>query len=234
MLSLSRSEIAWPTMAMADIPNDTPENRRRLGRALALLRDDAGLTQPMAADALNITVQAWQNYEYGRRRFTRDLIERVTRALKREPDDLVELFERLPSNDDLPPTASRRSIFELPLLGRVRAGPRGIHIFDPGGEPEFVDFAEYFTGDWRVLQLGGESMIPYAEPGGFVTYNEKRWPQRNKGCVIETNGGDYFVKRYDGVRDDVLHVTELHPQEREITFPMDEVKGVYAVGLRLD
>ena len=46
--------------------------------------------------------------------------------------------------------------------------------------------------------------------------------------------GQFLVKRYERLIGDTLHVTELHPVERELTFDMAEVKGLYAVGLRGD
>lgn len=221
-------------MVMIDLPNDSPVERKRMGRALALLRADAGMTQPAASERMGVTLQAWQNYEYGRRRFTPDMVRSVTTAVERTPEDLLDARSRVLSNEASAPAAGPRlSPYELPLLGRVRAGPQGLHVFD-GGEPETIDLGYLFGPDVRVLRLAGESMIPYAEPGGFVSYHLRSLPKRNKGVVIHLMNGDFFVKRYDYERGGTLYVTELHPEERQLTFDLTEVRGVYPIGLRTD
>jgi transcriptional regulator with XRE-family HTH domain len=73
-----------------------------MGRALRALREARGLTQPQAAGNMEprpqgISVQAWQNYEAGKRRFTPALIRRVTAALAATPDELMFARSQLPA-----------------------------------------------------------------------------------------------------------------------------------------
>ena len=44
--------------------------------------------------------------------------------------------------------------------------------------------------------------------------------------------GSYAVKRFERFEPDVLVVTELWPEERELRYPLAEVAGAYAIGLR--
>lgn len=226
---------------MPHFPYDTPPERDRLARALAFLRREAGMTQEQAAARINRTVQAWQNYEWGKRKFTEALAGEVTKALGLTVQDLLDARERLPAEAGDPhaaqqprPAAREAQPLQLPVLGRVRAGPVGPNVYDQHDGAEVIDFSAFFSPDARVLRLAGESMIPYAEPGGFVTYHLSRWPRRGQGCVIETVGGEYYVKRYEKTDAGKLIVTELHPQERQLTFDLDQIKGVYAIGLRGD
>lgn len=226
---------------MPHFPYDTPPERDRLARALALLRREAGMTQEQAAARINRTVQAWQNYEWGKRKFTETLAGEVTKALGLTVQDLLDARDRLPDEAPEPPAAPGRTAardaagpsLQLKVLGRVRAGPVGPNVYDQH-DAEVIDFATFFSPDARVLRLAGESMIPYAEPGGFVVYHLSRWPRRGQGCVIETTAGEYYVKRYEKTDAGKLIVTELHPQERQLTFELSEIKGVYAIGLRGD
>lgn len=220
-------------MPMDDRYNEPPDARRRTGRALAYLRTEAGMTQPQAAEAAGISLQAWQNYEYGRRQFTRGLIERVTQAVGKTVADLERAFDVVRVPALVPPPMLRSTPYDVPLVGRVRAGPQGFHVYD-GGEPEMKDLAEYFATDVFALRVTGDSMIPYVEAGGFVTYSTRDPVRRNRGCVVRLKDGTFFVKRFDHIRDGVLQVTEYHPVERALHFPMDEVEGVYPVGLRAD
>lgn len=120
----------------------------------------------------------------------------------------------------------------LPVGGIAHGGALRPNLYDDGGEAEVIDFAQYFTAGTQVLRLAGMSMVPYAEPGGFVTYNVRQPARRGQGCVIEMADGSYAVKRFERMDDNHLYVTELYPKERELTFDLAEVKGVYAIGLR--
>ena len=77
-------------------------------------------------------------------------------------------------------------------------------------------------------------MYPYAEPGGFVTYNPRQPARRGHGCVIEMKDGSKLVKRYEHHDAETLTVTELWPEEKQLTIPLADVAGVYAIGLRGD
>jgi len=225
---------------MADSDPDSPAERRLMGAALRRLREQRGLTQTAAADRAGITLQAWGNYENGRRRFSRSLIDKTTTALGFEPEDL--LIERtradeggLPSGDParmLDERWARR--YELPIVGVVRAGGLAA-AFQPPSEPDTLDLMPFFSPENRVLMIQGESMIPYAQPGGWVTYNIKSWPRRGDGCVIVfKDDRDPLVKRFEKTLGGSLYVTELFPAERELTFDLGEISGVYRVGLRAD
>ena len=182
MLSVSQGLRAWPKLVMLELPADTPAERKRLGKALALLREDAGLSQPAAAEAMGVTPQAWQNYEYGRRRFTPELIRKVARALDRAPEDLMLARERVPgaANDEQPRRARPELAYDLPMAGRaVFSGGAGqIHGVAEG---ETLSLADNFGPDWKVLPIVDGAMIPYVSPGGFVTYNTSRFPQPSQG-----------------------------------------------------
>ena len=58
--------------------------------------------------------------------------------------------------------------------------------------------------------------------------------KRGAGCVIETKSGEAYVKIYQSSDGSNLFVKELQPEERVITFPQIEIKGVYAILLRGD
>src|SRR4051812_4840002 len=90
-LLLARPQPTWPLRHMDD---QTQFEQRQLGLALKALREERGITQAQAAarasdEPEGISVQAWQNYEAGKRRFTPALIRRVTTALGATPSDLT-------------------------------------------------------------------------------------------------------------------------------------------------
>lgn len=212
--------------------------RREYAAAIKSLRDDAGLQQQDMADRMGFTsVQGYQAYEYSKRKFSRDVLAKLAAALGTDVETIelrrTQLADREPSRATSMTGFGERSSrgFELPMDGRSFNEFENPHH---EGGAEIIDFSKFFGPEWRVLELAGETMIPYAEPGGFVTYNTKRAPQRLKGCVIKMKTGQFYVKRYDFIRDGRLYVTELHPEERQISFDLREVEGVYPIGLRLD
>ena len=243
MLSVAAERHPWPYRAMVPQPTDAPEvaERKLYGRALKLLRERAEMSQPQAADALGVTLTAWQNYEAGKRQWKPRLLRDTTKAVNATVEDLELLRARLSDEPDLPAAQAMAGFrerpspsFQIPIHGRARMGPMGANVYDVGEPEGVIDLASLIGADTRALRLAGESMIPYAEPGGFVLYQLNRWPGRGKGCVIETNAGEYYVKRYDKSDGAAIYATELWPEERQLRFETKDLKGVYAIMLRGD
>lgn len=242
MLSVATAGRTWAYRAMPAALNDAPEvsERKLVGRALRALRDRAGMTQPEAADAMGVTVAAWQNYEAGKRQWKPALLRDVLAAIGATPEELAMARAHMQDEPQIQiatyagvrerPAAA----FQVPVHGRARMGPMGANLHD-AGEPEgVIDLNSIVGPHTRALRLAGESMIPYAEPGGFVLYQLNQWPGRGKGCVIETTAGEYHVKRYDRTDGSAVYATELWPEEKQLRFEMKDLKGVYAVMLRGD
>ncbi|WP_312782039.1 helix-turn-helix domain-containing protein [Brevundimonas sp.] len=226
---------------------DTTEHdrlaRERAGAALKILRKRAGMTQEDAAGAAErISLPSWKNYERGLRFMDNPTLARALRAIGSTPDEHALEMQRLVGPVAFPdrPDSFRAGMEErgrvmaLPVGGIAHGGALRPNIYDDGGEAEVIDFAQFFAPGTRVLRLGGMSMVPYAEPGGFVTYNPRQPARRGQGCVIEMKDGSYAVKRFERTDEETLYVTELYPEERELQFPLRDVHGVYAIGLRGD
>lgn len=223
-------------MTKAKSPN--PSESQRLGVALRQLRLRYGLTQKAAAEAAGIFQQTWARYESA----DNDALLKVTlqrrlaEAMGSSFDEFIETLEQTGNHyrseaSGMTERAPRK--FEFSVQGQVRASPQGFQVYDIE-EPRTIDLAGLLGPDTRILPVAGESMIPYAYPGGFLSYNLNTPPSRGLGCVIETVEGQFYVKRYDGMRDGKLYVTELFPVERELIFNMEDLRGVYAVGIRSD
>lgn len=225
-------------MGMVDLNELEIRQRREYAAAVRALRVARGWTQQQAADEAGITLQGWANYERAERRFTKTLITTVCRVLGVSPEELelkrAELAEPEPPRETPAGFAERGGrAFEVTMETSARFGPDGFEIL-ASGKPEAMDLSAFFGPDWRVLQLPGEEMAPYADPGGFVTYNIRRAPQPGKGCVVQLSDGRYIVRRYDGMKDGNLILTRLHPTQIQSNIPLRDVQGVFPIGLRLD
>lgn len=210
-----------------------------MGRALKALRDRMGFTQSQAGAgcAPRMTSQAWQKYEAGERRFTRDTIERLTRALGSDPEELSVERARILGED--PPPASRgrddrggEGPYVLPVWGRARAGVAGPQVYDIGEPERFIDLRNVFGPSSRLTTVAGESMVPWASSGALIVYDIGTWPRRDEGCLIELHSGEMLVKIYKKVDGSTLFVEELNPERRELRFALKDVKSVYAVTFR--
>lgn len=248
MTLLARKTVSWPNTAMTVMKDREAADRRRKGLALKALRRRLGVTQEAAASALGVTVQAWQNYEAGKRHLSDPKLATIlASALGAGREEFDAELRNIPEEANGPTPDFRYPVaaparprgvydaatpFQVPVGGVAHGG--GIHpnVYDAGGEAEIIDFSRFFAPGTRVLRLSGMSMFPYAEPGGFVTYNPRQPARRGFGCVIEMKDGSYAVKRFERFDPDVLVVTELFPEERELQLPLAEVAGVYAIGLR--
>lgn len=238
MSSLAARMEPWSSRRMAGIEDVQAERRRIMGVALKTLRKRAGLSQEAAADAAGVHTQTWRNYELGNRAMDNPTLARLTAAIGSNAEEhAVEMARLTPVARD--PVggygvAERGRVMQLPVGGIAHGGALRPNVYDDGGEAEVIDFARFFAPGTQVLRLAGMSMVPYAEPGGFVTYNVRQPARRGHGCVIEMLDGSYAVKRFERMDDETLYVTELYPEERPLTFPLSAVKGVYAIGLRGD
>lgn len=159
--------------AMSPDRPDTANELRLLGRALALLRRRADLSQAAAAEKLGITPQAWQRYEAGDRQalLRTDLQERLTAALGFDRLRLAEELDSLRGDAAATRSAtvhefSGRSFSHLrqnglPLRDAVRAGA-WLAADDLSQEPpKFFPAARdprFPTADQWVSQVYGDSM----------------------------------------------------------------------------
>jgi phage repressor protein C with HTH and peptisase S24 domain len=210
---------------------DDDAKRRALGQALKRLRTAAGMSQAEAAEAYGCSPQAWQRYEVGQRKMDLEKLDAMARAVGASRDELLVERGRLLGEEPKP--AARSNVTQLPVWGRGRAGPHSDYVYD------LVEPESHFDVSWMggqgvgVLRVAGDSMTGYVESGQLVIYDRGRWPRRGEGCVVETTGGELYVKLYDKSDGSTLFVRQLFP-ERAMTFAMSDVRGVYAIRLRGD
>lgn len=232
----------WPNRVMTGYRDREASDRRRKGMALKALRERMGISQSAAADAAGFTsYKAWQNYEHGQRNFSDPKLEKLLAALPATQEAFALELARIPEDDAAPArprgvASTPRSFaaaYQLPSGGIAHGGALRPNVADEVSG-EVVDLAQFFAPGTRYLQLGGMSMYPYADSGGFVTYNPRNPPRRGYGCVIEMNDGSKLVKRFEHYDNEKLVVTELWPEERKLEIPLSDVAGVYAIGMRWD
>lgn len=209
------------------------------GKALRAMRERAGLYQADLARAVGMTTQGWQKYEAGERRFRPELLSGALAALGATPEALD--FERARLLGAPEPRASHGGLsdrsgrdFVFDVYGRGRAGPTGHEAYDVGEPIRSLDMRALFGPRTDALEVFGDSMYPWAEPGEVVIFDRDRYPKRGAGCVVEMLTGACYVKLYERSDGSTLFVRELYPEERTITYPLSDVKGVYAVRLRGD
>jgi transcriptional regulator with XRE-family HTH domain len=241
MLSLAVTDRPWPKPVMTVLKDREAQERRRKGLALKALRRRLGITQERAAADYGATVQAWQLYEQGKRHFSDPKLAKLLAALGANVVDFELELAKIPDGPlphgvrEAASAMQEHAVASTPLqltVGGVAHGG-GIlpNVYDDG-QADVIDFSRYFAPGTRVLRLDGMSMYPYAEPGGFVTYNPRHPAKRGEGCVIAFKDGAFAVKRFERFEGDQLVVVEVYPVEQELRFPLADVAGVYAIGLR--
>lgn len=230
----------WPKQLMNAVRDNEAVDRRRKGLALRALRKRLGHTQETAAAAHKVTPQAWQNYEGGKRHLSDAKISALVASIGGDMEAFGFELAKVPEAPEAGPVPRRRpglaertadNVYQLPVGGVAHGGPTRPD-FAHDMEAELFDLSRFFKPGTEVLRLGGMSMVPYAEPGGFVTYNRRDLARRGEGCVVEMKDGSKLVKRFEHYDDRVLVVTELWPEEKRLEIPLEDVAGVYAIGLR--
>ena len=236
MLSVAERTEVGTIRRMSDETLSAREAEQRLmGRALKALRERQGRTQGQAGGACApaMTSQAWQKYEAGERKFTRDTIDRLTRAVGANADGLAAERALILGEEPAPRGVSEvQQPYLVPVWGRARAGSDGPQVYDLGEPERFLDLVSLFGRNSRATTLAGESMTPWANSGSVIIYDVFSWPRRDEGCVIELSSGQMLVKLYKKTDGSTLFVEELFPERRELRFRMSDVVGVYAVTFR--
>ncbi|GDE11840.1 hypothetical protein HmCmsJML279_04137 [Escherichia coli] len=86
---ISSQRISGKTTMAAPISNEEQVFITELGRRITALRKDAGMTQTQVAQALNVSQQAVQAWEAGRRRIQISILPAVARLLAVSLEDLL-------------------------------------------------------------------------------------------------------------------------------------------------
>lgn len=188
---------------------ESDSDARRLGEALAALRQERGLSQAQAGERAGMTSQGWGLYESGKRPglFRPDVQRRMTAALDSTPEDLAL---KLGAPEATPPDAPARG---------VESRARGF----TGPAPAVMT---------RRLQLSNDDLAPWAASGVVLEYEPGRWPRRDQGCVIEMADGEMRVRLYERADAEALVVRGVDGGEERIA--RAEVRDVSAVIARLD
>ena len=191
--------------------DDQTENEaRRLGEALAALRRERGLSQAEAGQKIGMTSQGWGLYEAGKRPglFRPDVQQRLTGALDMTPEDLALAMLGAPATPI--PT---RDVRGLEARGRAFDGA---------------------VADRRRLRLETDELAPWAAAGTVLEYAPGRWPRRDQGCVIETEDGHVRVRIYERADEDEIIVRGAGGLDGIERMARSGVRAVSAVTARLD
>ena len=86
---IKSQRISGKTTMAAPISNEEQVFIAELGRRITALRKDAGMTQTQVAQALNVSQQAVQAWEAGRRRIQISILPAVARLLAVSLEDLL-------------------------------------------------------------------------------------------------------------------------------------------------
>lgn len=216
------------------------EDMARAGAALKILRKRSGISGEAAAGEAGWHAQTWRNYENGRRPMDKQALAKALAAIGSNIEEHALELARLPRGS-LPGEephfrgmAERPRPMVFPVGGVAWGGGPRPNFYDNAEEAEVIDFADFLNANTRILRLDGMSMVPYAEPGGWVSYNPLRPARRGQGAVVHMKDGSYQVKRFERIADGKVWVTELYPEERAVSYDLDQVEGVYAIGMRGD
>lgn len=188
---------------------ESDSDARRLGEALAALRQERGFSQAQAGVRVGMTSQGWGLYEAGKRPglFRPDVQRRLTGALDSTPEALA--LKLGPAASAPEPVAAQG----------VESGGRGF----AGPVP---------VATTRRLQLSNDDLAPWAASGVVLEYEPGRWPRRDQGCVIEMADGEMRVRLYERADAAALFVRGLGGGEERIARP--DTRQVSAVVARLD
>lgn len=220
-----------------------------LGRALANLRQQQGLSQPDAAENFGVTSAAnWSKYELGKAPtiFRPEVQRRLAAAIGVSVEDLMIEVARLqgggaPSRQ---PSGTAVNLAEVPrrgfdpsptpgmaaVYGLAAAEGEAIAIA-AGSEIRYVPMHPAQRGYSRIgaVEIVGESMYPRWKPRELAYFVFDMPPPRGDDVIVELEDGTAIIKEYVGRTATHLMLKEWHPQERVFDLPLVRVKALHAV-----
>jgi hypothetical protein len=225
---------------------EAPEkaDRQIWGAAVKALRLRSGRTIAAAAMAYEpagftpgdpnkgISVQRWQSIEGGNAKFGEIQRRALVKALGSTLEDL-ELERARISGHRRPPRATSLAEpegrgFEIPVWGRTEFGAEGWTIKSAEVVEATFDLRDLAGPSIGVTYMPDDTMAPKVRSGRPVIFDRGRKPDKDEGCVIETQAGELYVRLYMG--DDAEHVmVRSLAKPTPAAFRRAEIKGVYAV-----
>jgi hypothetical protein len=226
---------------------EKPETTERQiwGVALRALRKRSGRTIYEAAAAYEpvnytpgdpdkgVTSQRWQQIEQGQLRFTDDQRARLARALGADVEELELERARILGHRRTAPPLSGLAEREprglvIPIWGRSELDEDGWKVKASETSEAFFDARELLGPSIGMMHMPDDAMHPKAEAGDLVIFDRSRRPRPERGCVVETNGGELYPRLFLGIDDQHVLVRSLK-SAKAFAFRRTDVKGVYAV-----
>jgi transcriptional regulator with XRE-family HTH domain len=213
--------------------------QKLLGRALALLRNRAQMTQDAAGAAFGASGQNWQKYESGRAPgvFRPHVQRRLVAALGATVEELWLARDQIADSGALPRPASSgpRLSASTGSSGRGVAEPEvAYEAPGPDAAAYRARLAELLGPEIRFLRMPDDCLRPWATSGATITYDPQAWPRREEGCVIQTDDGAVHVKIFLRADADAIHAYELYPEIKDVRFPRTPGTQIFRVVARID
>jgi transcriptional regulator with XRE-family HTH domain len=207
-----------------------------IGQVLKNLRERADKTQGEVGRALGLTAAGYQYYEAGSRKFTAEKIAAALAAVGAGEYDFEAEKARVLGSPQAQAQgfAEDHTPFIYDVYGRTRSGDHGPEVYDVSQPQRRLDLRQLLGPTVDALEVAGDRVSPWAESGEIVLFDRARPPRRGKGCVVEMKSGEAHVLMYDKSDGSTYFLRELFPQDRGVTLPAAEIRGVYPVILRGD
>lgn len=190
---------------------------------LADARKAAGMTQQDVAEKLECTIQAYQNYEYGKRDVKGTVLAELAKLFGCTVNYLLGLDNDTPRIRPVPGEAS------LPLVGSIAAGtPREAMEFD--GERCWASpgVVERHPNAF-FLRVSGDSMNLMYPDGCLVAVDPDECEiESGKVYAVLVNGCDATLKQVFKAGDTiVLHPVSANPAHRDLSIDVTDPDAPY-------
>lgn len=238
---LATTETARQFWRVSEPPDKT--DRQVWGAALRALRQRSGKTLYEAASTYEpegytpgdpskgLSVQRWQQIEKGDLKFTDEQRRRLARSLGADLEELELERARILGHRRTTRSegvAERGAVFTLPIWGRTEFGKDGWKVTGAEISEAAFDLRELTGPSIGVTYMPDDAMAPKVGAGRPVLFDRARRPETDKGCVVETQAGELYVRLFAG--DDAEHVMVRSLAKPTPTpFKRSEIRGVYAV-----
>lgn len=179
---------------------------------LKKLRLEKGVSQQTVADYLEITRQAYSNYENGNRSADYETILKIAEYFEVSVDYLLRGGPESPAS------------IKIPVLGSIPAGIPMEAIEDVVDWEEIPEAMRSGGKEYFGLQVKGDSMYPEYLDGDTVIVRKTPCCDSGDVCVVYVNGYDATLKRIRMNDDGSITLQPRNPEYPPRTYTREEVE----------
>lgn len=197
-----------------------------VGKMIAQIRKDRGMSQIQLARKANLTKQTISNYERGERKPDYVTLETIADILNVPVSMLISREEQQQALSSIYAgyiqSAENVKSLRVPVLGSIPAGIPLEEIEDIEDWEEIPTSMARGGKKYFALTVHGNSMYPKYEEGDIIIFRQSDTCENGQDCAVRVDGGEATFKRVR-ITDNGLMLVPINPDYESYVYTNEQV-----------